>query len=194
MAKSSRGADNLVLLGRIGAAHGILGEVRIKSFTEDPMDITTYGELIDPKGDRTFTILKARVAKTMLVARLKGIDDRNAVELLNGVELYVPRDQIAAPDDEDEFLYSDLAGLEARLEDGSVFGIVTTVVNYGASDILEIKSTASGIKLLPFTKTVVPEVNVLGGYVTVAPPTEIIAQGPNDGAEDSSDETSHEQN
>lgn len=176
MAKPSRDADNLVLLGRIGAAHGIQGEVRIKSFTEDPMDITTYGELIDPKGNRTFSIQKARVAKTMLVARLKGIADRNAVELLNGVELYVHRDQIAVPDDEDEFLYSDLEGLEARQADGSVFGTVKTIVNYGASDILEIKKSTGGLELLPFTKAIVPEVNIAEGYVTIILPSEVIVQ------------------
>jgi len=165
--------DNMILMGRIGAAHGVRGEVRIQSFTEDPMALVDYGPLATNKPGLTITILSARTTTNVLVARLEGVNDRNAAEKLNGVELYVPRSLLPEPEDEDEFYHADLIGLVARLADGSEIGTVAALPNYGAGDLLEIRNTRSGdVFLYPFTKAVVPEVHVAEGYLVIEPPIE----------------------
>ena len=100
-------------MGRIGAAHGIKGEVRIQSFTEEPLALATYGPLSTNRPGLTIEIEHARATTNVLVARLKGVADRTAAEKLNGVELYLDRDMLPPPGDED-FYHADLIGLEAR--------------------------------------------------------------------------------
>jgi 16S rRNA processing protein RimM len=161
-----------ILMGRIGAAHGIQGEVRIQSFTDEPLALATYGPLSTNKPGLTLEIEHARATTNMLVARLKGVADRTAAEKLNGVELYVDRDMLPPPDD-DDFYHADLIGLEARLADGTVLGKVTAIPNFGASDLLEVRDGQSGdTYLYPFTRAVVPEVHIGEGFVVIEVPTE----------------------
>jgi 16S rRNA processing protein RimM len=162
-----------LLMGRIGAAHGIKGEVRITSFTEEPLALVDYGPLTTDKPGLVIEIEAARATTNVLVARLKGVTDRNAAEKLNGVELYVDRDKLPPPADDDDFYHADLIGLEARLVDGTVLGTVTAVPNYGASDLIEVRDTRTGDTFLyPFTKAVVPEVKLAGGYIVIDVPVE----------------------
>src|SRR5690349_20084768 len=100
-----------LLMGRIGAAHGIKGEVRIPSFTEEPLALLDYGPLATNKPGLMIEIETARATTNVLVARIKGVTDRNAAEKLNGVELYVDRHVLPATDDEDDFYHADLIGL-----------------------------------------------------------------------------------
>jgi 16S rRNA processing protein RimM len=160
-------------MGRIGAAHGIKGEVRITSFTEEPLALVDYGPLTTNKPGLVIEIESARATTNVLVARLKGVRDRNAAETLNGVELYVDRDVLPATTDEDDFYHADLIGLEARLADGTTLGTVTAIPNYGASDLLEVRDKRSGdTYLYPFTKAVVPEVKIAEGYLVIEVPVD----------------------
>ena len=160
-----------LLMGRIGAAHGIKGEVRINSFTEEPLALKDYGPLSTDRPGLVIEIESARATTNVLVARLKGVTDRSAAEKLNGVELYVDRDRLPAPEDEDDFYHSDLIGLEARLGDGSVLGEVIAVPNYGAGDLIEVRDPRTGDTFLyPFTKAVVPEVHIAEGYLVIEVP------------------------
>lgn len=169
----AQAGDNKLLMGRIGAAHGIRGEVRIQSFTEDPLALTTYGPLATDKPGLTIRILSARTTTNVLVARLEGVNDRNAAERLNGVELYVDRAMLPDTDDEDDFYHADLIGLKARLADGSEIGEVLAVPNFGAGDLIEIRDPRSGdTYLYPFSKAVVPEVRIAEGYLLIDPPIE----------------------
>jgi len=167
------GKPNLLLMGRIGAAHGIKGEVRLQSFTEDPLALAGYGPLRTNRDGLTIVIEAARGTTNVLVARLKGVADRNAAEKLNGVELYVDRALLPATEDEDDFYHVDLIGLTARLVDGTVIGTVTAVPNFGAGDILEVRA-ANGQEtfLFPFTHAAVPEIRLADGYLVIDPPTE----------------------
>jgi len=159
-------------MGRIGAPHGVRGEVRIQSFTEEPLALATYGPLSTNKPGLVVEIEAARATTNVLVARLKGVSDRTAAEKLNGVELYVDRDMLPPPD-EDDFYHTDLIGLEARLADGTVLGKVLAIPNYGASDLLEVRDERTGDTFLyPFTKAVVPEVHVSEGYLVIEVPNE----------------------
>jgi 16S rRNA processing protein RimM len=162
-----------LLMGRIGAAHGIKGEVRITSFTAEPLALKDYGPLATNKPGLMIEIEAARATTNVLVARLRGVTDRNAAEKLNGVELYVDRDRLPATEDEDDFYHADLIGLEARLSDGTAIGTVTAIPNYGASDLLEVRDPRSGdTYLYPFTRAVVPEVKLAEGYLVIEVPIE----------------------
>ncbi|MBJ6988485.1 ribosome maturation factor RimM [Devosia sp. MC521] len=163
--------SNRILLGKIGAAHGIKGEVRIISHTEDPEAIGSYGPLDTDRPGLVITIEKARLSKTVLVARLKGVADRNAAELLNGVSLFVDRERLPETDDEDDFYHTDLIGLDARLENGVSIGEVSALPNFGAGDLIEVRDPRSGDTFLyPFTKAVVPQIDIKGGYLVISPP------------------------
>jgi 16S rRNA processing protein RimM len=170
-----------VLLGRLGAAHGVRGEIRLQSFTADPAAISTYGPLFDASGARRVAIVTLRpIGKDMFVARLEGIGDRSAAEALTGVELFLPREALPAPE-EDEFYLADLEGLRAETREGALLGRVIGVRNFGAGDILEIRPPEGGETLLfPFTKAVVPIVDVAGGRAVIEPPSEV--EGDSDGA------------
>ena len=163
--------SNRILLGQIGAAHGIKGEVRISAHTADPMAIGAYGPLHTDRPGLMITIAKLRVQKTVVVAQLKGISDRDAAENLNGVSLFVDRDKLPEPEDEDDFYHADLLGLDARLESGVSIGTVSALPNFGAGDLIEIRDGQSGdTYLFPFTKAVVPHIHVAEGYLTIVVP------------------------
>ncbi|MGJ8529516.1 ribosome maturation factor RimM [Maritalea sp.] len=162
-----------VLMGQIGAAHGIQGQVRIKSHTEDPLALKNYSPLTTNRPGLEIVIKKARLNKTVIVASISGVADRTAAEALNGVKLYVNRDQLPETQDEDEFYQADLIGLEARFTDGKKYGTITAIQNHGAGDILEIRPVRGPSDLLPFTKKIIPEINVAEGYVILELPLEI---------------------
>ena len=162
-----------VVVGRIGAAHGIKGEVRVKSFTAAPLELAAYGPLEAADG-RRFTIAAARPAGAspdMLVVRFQGIADRNAAEALTGLDLSVPRERLPEPE-AGEFYHADLIGLDALTPDGAPLGKVIAVPNYGAGDLLEIAPPKGVSLLIPFTRAAVPEIDVAAGRVVVVPPAE----------------------
>jgi 16S rRNA processing protein RimM len=163
----------LVLVGRFGAVHGVRGEIRVKSFTADPMAIAGYRGLTDSTGTRNFAFRKARYIKEdMLVAQISGIDDRDSAGTIVNVDIFVPRANLPPPD-EDEFYFADLIGLPAILESGERFGTVRLVENFGAGDFLTVETPDGGTALLPFTKAVVPKVDIAGRSITVVPPVEV---------------------
>lgn len=164
------GAGRRVCVAQFGAPHGVRGEVRLKSFTADPMAVARYGALESEDGARRFEIVALRPAKDMLIARLKGVADRAAAEALRHQRLYVARDRLPAAADADEFYHADLIGLAAVAPDGRALGTVVAVPNFGAGDLLEIAPPGAASLLVPFTKAVVPEVDLAGGRIVVDPP------------------------
>ena len=164
-------AKSLVVLATIGAAHGIRGEVRVKSFTADPMSLADYGPLVSADG-RTFEMERLRPAKGVVIVKFRGIDDRNSAEALNGVELSVDRSALP-PAEANEYYHADLIGLEAFDAGGKPFGRVVAVENFGAGDILEIAPPDGASLLIPFTNATVPDIDILGGRLTIVPPAEI---------------------
>jgi len=162
-------SEKRICVGVVGAPHGIRGEVRIKSYTATPLDIAAYGPLETGDG-RTVKILKARLAKDMVVAALDGIGDRDAVETLKNQRLYIDRDRLPDPD-EGEWYYTDLIGLDVRDTDAETIGKVTAVQDFGGGDLLEIRRKGlPGTALVPFTEAVVPVVDIAGGFVVIDPP------------------------
>lgn len=170
-----------VTLATIGAPHGVKGEVRVKSFAAEPMALAAYGTLFAEDG-RAFEIERLRPAKGVLVAKFRGIDDRNAAERLNGLSLSVERSALP-PTEADEFYHADLIGLTAFDMGGKPLGSVVAVQNFGAGDILEITPIsdegAHGPSLLvPFTKERVPDIDVAAGRLVVVPPIEVEIETP----------------
>lgn len=161
--------DTRVLVGVVGAPQGVRGEVRIKSFTGEPRDIGAYGPLSAGDGGRAIAILSLRPLKgDMLVARIAGVDDRDAAAALTHTELFVPRDRLPPPAP-DEFYHVDLIGLAAEDEAGTLLGRVRGIVNHGAGDIVEIAPAAGGETLLvPFTLAFVPVIDFEAGRIVVA--------------------------
>ncbi len=179
--------DNPVQLAVIGAAHGIKGEVRVKTYTGDPLDLGSYGLLYDTSG-KSYEILSIRPSKTVVVVRFAGVDDRNAAEALNGKELYVDHAQLPQDLDEDEFYYTDLIGLAVRDSAGVSYGKVSAVFNFGGGDVLEIKESGKKPVLIPFTLASVPEILMEEGAVLIDP----LAAGLVDDGSTSADEEGDE--
>jgi 16S rRNA processing protein RimM len=157
---------NLILLGEFGRAVGLKGEIRLKSLTADPSAIAGYGPLVAEDG-RLFTILDGRfIGDNMLVVKIAEARTREAAEALNRTKLYIGRDALPEPD-EDEFYHTDLIGLRAEDKAGTAIGIVTALFNHGAGDFLTIRQTDGHLLTLPFTKAQVPLVDVKGGRIMV---------------------------
>ena len=161
--------ENPVLMATIGSAQGLRGEVRARTYTGDPTALGDYGKLHSLDG-RIFEVLEIREAKNVAVVRFMGINDRNAAEALNGLELYIERDNL--PDDEleeDEFYYADLEGLEAVDGAGNSYGSVSGVYDFGAGDLLELKGPGKRPVLIPFTEWSVLEIDLEAGTMLVDP-------------------------
>lgn len=164
-----------IVVGKITGAFGVKGEVRIKSFCATPEDIADYKPLSTEDGTE-YTLTLTRPVKGGFAGRLSGIKFKDQADALRGKELYADRSQLPALPD-DEFYYTDLIGLDALDTGGEVLGKVAAVDNHGAGDILEIRG--AGLKsalLLPFTREVVPTVDLAAGRIIVDPPGEIIGK------------------
>jgi 16S rRNA processing protein RimM len=169
-AKSAIGAER-VLLGAVTAAHGIRGEVKVKTFTETPDNLAAYGALTTEDG-RRLDVTSLRPTKgDEAVAQFKGIADRNAAESLKGQGLYVAREALPEPEP-GEFYLTDLIGLAAEDESGTVLGRVAAVHNFGAGDVLEVKRDNGASEYVPFTDDAVPAVDIAGGRVVIVLPSE----------------------
>src|SRR5450631_1550135 len=167
----------LICIARIGAAHGVRGAVKLWTFTEDPFAVQQYGPLLTKDGARSFEIATAREANGHLVATLKGIATREDAERLNGIELYIAREKLPDPD-EDEYYHADLIGLAAVNAANEPLGRVIAIHNFGAGDIIEIAPPQGATMLLPFTNAVVPSVDLKSGRVVIELPKEIDGDSP----------------
>ena len=167
--------DTRVLMAVITGSRGLRGEVRIKSFAAEPMSVFDYGALEDKPGARQFEGKVTGQAKGQVFARLRNVSDRDTADALKGTELYLNRENLPAPD-EDEFYHADLIGLRAETVEGKDLGIVRAVHDFGAGASLELIGEETGIQVFPFTKAVVPRVEVSNGRVVIDPPDDLVVQ------------------
>ena len=161
-------ADSRICVGAIGGAFGVAGEVRLKSFCADPAAIATYGPLFTEDGSRSFKVRLTRPVAGGLGARLSGVATKEDADSLRGTTLWVSRDRLLAAGD-DEFYHADLIGLEVRDTGGAMLGRVSAVHNHGAGDLLEVTGPGTAL-LLPFTRAVVPTVDLAAGRIVADPP------------------------
>lgn len=161
--------DKRVCVGVITGAQGVRGAVRLKSFTAEPEDVARYGPLEDERGERRFALRVVGSAKGVLIAAIAGLDDRDRAEALRGLRLYLPRAALP-PAGEEEYYHADLIGLDAVLPDGTSLGSVRAVHDFGAGDTLEIERTSGPPAMVPFTRAVVPVVDLNAGRLVIDPP------------------------
>lgn len=148
----------MIILGEISRPHGVRGEVKLRSFTEDPCAIAAYGVLTTERGERV-TLKNVRAAQDHVIARIEGVTDREGAEKLKGRKLQVARDVLPDLDDDDEAYAADLEGLKVVDEAGVELGDIVAVPNYGAGDLLEIALPGKkATLLLPFSDDVVVEI------------------------------------
>ena len=159
-----------VLLGVVAAPHGVRGLVRIRSFTEEPMAIASYGALSDETGQKQYRVEALSAVKGAVLARIEGVADRTAAEAVRGLRLYVERSALPATA-EQEWYEADLIGLAAVGRDGRDWGKVLAFHDFGAGSVMEV----SGGAMLPFTDEAVPEIDVEGGKVVIDPPAGLLA-------------------
>jgi 16S rRNA processing protein RimM len=161
-----------LVVGRIGRAHGIRGEVFVVVRTDDPEARFAAGSVLvtDPAEAGPLTVADARNHSGKLVVRFEGYTDRTGAETLSGIRLVIDSDDLPPSDDPDEFHDHELVGLAAVLADGSTLGTVTEVVHGPAGELLAVARTEGSEALIPFIREFVPEVDVAGGRVVVTPP------------------------
>lgn len=159
--------DKRVLLGEISRAHGVRGEVIVRSFCEPPEDIANFGPLFDATGSHQFTFKLRGSTSKGLIAKIDGIDDRNAAEALRGNGLFVDRERLPEPDP-DEFYHEDLVGLVVETPSGDQLGSVVAVQNFGAGDLIEVRPPSKKkTEFYPFEAQFIPEVDLDRGVIIV---------------------------
>jgi 16S rRNA processing protein RimM len=160
-----------IMVGEFGRPHGVRGFLRLRAFTADPAAITAYGPLSDEAGARHFRL----TLKGPDLVAVEGINDRDAAQRLTGTKLFVAREALP-PTDEEEFYLTDLIGLAAVTEAGGALGVVRAVEDHGGGAFLVIEG--AGEMLLPFTRQVVPVVDIAAGRLVVVPPAEVLVPPP----------------
>jgi 16S rRNA processing protein RimM len=162
--------DRLICVAEVTSVHGVKGEVKLKSFTSTPGDVARYTPLFDEKGVKEFFITPRSTNGEMLIVGIKGVSDRNAAEKLRGLKLFTPRSKLPKPK-KGVFYFADLKGLKA-VQNGKDFGKVTDVMNFGAGDIIEIKTPDGREYLLPFKAPFAVDPDVEQGTITVDIPSD----------------------
>lgn len=162
----------MILVGRVAGAFGVKGEVRISAYTEAPMALARYKTLKGEDGAHALTIASARPSKGGIVARCPEITTPEQADAMRGLRLFVARDDLPAPE-EDEFYLADLIGMAAATPEGEALGTVKAVHNFGAGDILELDlGGGRPTRYLPFTREAVPEVLITERRIVAVPPAE----------------------
>ena len=159
-------SDPRVCLGVIVGVKGIAGEVRIKSFTEVPADVGRYGPVESEDGSKMWDLRVVAEAKGVVVAKLKGVSDRDQAENLRGEKLFIARAKLPQPE-ADTYYHSDLVGMAVVLTTGESKGKVVGVYNFGAGDIIEVGDGQTATMMVPFSAPAIAEVNVTERVIRV---------------------------
>jgi 16S rRNA processing protein RimM len=164
-------SDQLLLVARVAGAFGVKGEIRLTTFTEDPLALVGYRDLKRHDGSLALTLSGGRVTKGGIITRAAQVTTREEAEALRGLQLFIARADLPPPEDEDEFYLADLIGLSIVSPDGAPIGRVKSVHDFGAGDLIEVAPEAGGATWwLPFTKEAVPEVRLADGVIVAVPP------------------------
>ena len=169
-------ARPLVHVATIGQAHGVRGAVTVRCFLEEPADLQRYTPMLGEDGRKFVLKLLSQRKPGVFVAEIEGVGDRNEAEALRNQRLFIPRDALPAPE-EDEFYHADLVGLSVRDMSGALLGKVIAVQDFGAGDLLEVQTANRRTVFVPFTRAIVPEVDLQQGYLVIDPPPGLLDEG-----------------
>ena len=159
-------SQDLVLIGRIINAHGIRGDVKIKSFTVKPADICKYTPILKSDGTEIKIKLRSANSSDIVIASIDGINDRTTAETYKGYELYTPKSSII--NDENEILLSDFIGWDVKDNNNQALGKVVNIYNFGAGDILEIQlNESSKLAMMSYNKDSVLNENKNERYIKI---------------------------
>ena len=162
--------EKRILIGKITTAHGIRGMVKVQSYVEDETLLETDALFTSEEGAKTLSLKLKNPIKDFWLAEVKGVTDRNAAEALRGTELYIDRNALPEAD-EDEYYIEDMKGMKVVDGQGNDIGIILDIVNYGASDLIDIRPANGGQTFyLPFTDNIVLDVDFEAGIVKVEMP------------------------
>lgn len=163
-----------LVIGRIGRAHGVRGDVFVEPFTDEPDFRFATGSQLQTDSGTTLIVESTKWHSGKFVVHFQGIDDRTSVELLGRQDLVIEVDPLELPAGDDEFYDHQLVGLVAKLIDESLVGTVREVIHLPAQDLLAVQSPDGHEILIPFVKQIVPEVNVAAGFLTLTPPAGLL--------------------
>lgn len=157
----------LVWVGVLGQPYGTRGQIKLSSFCLEPRNIELFSNLYSESGDATFILEQLTKAGNEFIAVLGGINSREDAAQLKGVKLFARREEFPALE-ENEYYYTDLQNLKAMDSEGKLIGSVTSMNNFGAGDLMELRLEDSGSEvLIPFTKDNVVSVEIALGYLVV---------------------------
>ncbi|MBP1532252.1 MAG: 16S rRNA processing protein RimM [Alphaproteobacteria bacterium] len=161
--------EKRICIGKIVAAHGIRGEVKVASYTKNPFDLDKFGVVENQDASKTFSLKVTGKTSANIRVKIKGVDDRNTAEELIGTEFYINRDKLPELGEE-EYYHADIIGLDVCLTSpANIVGKVVGFYNFGAGDIIELKfNNQKETEMLPFTKEYVPVINIAEGYVVIS--------------------------
>jgi 16S rRNA processing protein RimM len=165
-------SDDLIMVGRVAGAFGVRGELRITTFTADPLALADYETLLREDGSPGLTLRGGRVAKGSVITRAAEVETRDQAEALRGLKLYIRRDSLPPVEEEDEYYVADLVGLSVEDAAGQPLGRVKSVHDFGAGDLLEIEPPAGPSWWQPFTREAVPEVHMAERRIVAVKPEE----------------------
>ena len=157
--------DDYVVVGRIGPAHGLRGEVFVEPRTDEPERRFASGAVLRTAGS-PLTVTSARTHSGRLVVRFAELTDRTAAETARGTELRVDIDASERPEDPEEFYDHQLVGLRVETVEGQLVGELDRVEHNAAQDLLVIRTPEREV-LFPFVTALVPEVDVPGGRIVI---------------------------
>jgi len=167
--------ENLICIGAIKGVHGVRGQIRLLSFTEQAEDIFTYAPITDASGTRTFALSFRGMGNDHFIAAIEGVTTREEADKLKGTQLFIARDRLPE-EEEGEFYQADLEGLDVRDESGVSLGRVIAMYDYGAGPFLEVQPAKGKSFMVPFKDEFVPTVDVEAGYMIALLPSDWIEE------------------
>lgn len=165
-----------ICIGRIVAAHGVRGQMKLSSYTESPDNIRHYSHVIDDNGDPIDFVVTGKQKESIFLITIPGVTTRDQAEARKGTELFVYRDDLPEISEEEGFYHEDLVGLEVRDSQQQLLGRVSAVHNFGAGDIIDVRFSDGKEEMFSFDERTFPIVSVEEGYLTLQRPEEIIVQ------------------
>lgn len=182
MTTDSSQTSSLFCAAVVASAHGVHGHVKIKCFLEDPTHFKDYSPFLNERGEGSYKVKKILSQdKDILIVSFEGIIDRNAAEQLRGTKLMAPIGHLPKLPEE-TFYHRDLIGLSVLSSHGESFGKVHALYNFGAGELLEVKTSKEDLQMIPFTKILVPEINLKEGILLLSKEGERLLKRGNNGA------------
>lgn len=159
--------NNLVCIGLISRSHGVKGDVLVKSFTQKPMDVASYGPVKTRNG---IEILLNVIGKSrdQLIVRIEGFNTRDQSDALKGELIYIDKAKLPKITECDEYYHNDLIGMKVLNEDNNIFGVVVGIYDFGAGDIIEICNNTGEMIMAPFVKSFVKKVDVTNSEIVMS--------------------------